>query len=181
MTPPKPQLQQQLEAALDQTQQSNTDIKIQVGSTEITFKNETKSDTTSRDVIAYTAEHNIKVEVGSLIETLSTSFANFLPEALRTQPISFKNLMVIYSRNKTNRTSKWLFALDLPLGKGLSFAELPLVGDSLPEANRPNNCKAIPAIYRRFPSFQPQRNSQIQQKHPRRDRQTTRSQRGTRQ
>jgi len=134
MTPPKPQLQQQLEAALDQTQQSNTDIKIQVGSTEITFKSETKSDTTSRDVIAYTAEHNIKVEVGSLIETLSTSFANFLPEALRTQPISFKNLMLIYSRNKTNRTSKWLFALDLPLGKGLSFAELPLVGESLPEA-----------------------------------------------
>jgi hypothetical protein len=134
MPPTKPQLEQQLETVADQPQESEGEIKIEVGSTEITFKYKTKPNKTSKDVIAYTAENDFNLEVGSLIETLSTNFANLLPEGLRTQPISFKNLMVIYSKNQTNRTAKWLLALDLPLGDGLSFGSLPLVGKSLPSA-----------------------------------------------
>lgn len=132
MPPTKPQLEEQLETAADQTQESQGEIKIEVGSTEITFNYQTKSHNTSKDVIAYTAENEFNLEVGSLIETLSTNFANLLPEGLRTQPISFSNLMVIYSKNKT-RTA-WLLALDIPLGDDLSFGRLPLVGDSLPDA-----------------------------------------------
>lgn len=132
MPPTKPALEEQLETAADQTQESQGEIKIEVGDTEITFNYQTKSDNTSKDVIAYTAENEFNVEVGSLIETLSTNFANLLPEGLRTQPISFSNLMVIYSKNKT-RTA-WLLALDIPLGDDLSFGRLPLVGDSLPDA-----------------------------------------------
>lgn len=135
MPPTKPALEQQLETAADQTQESEGEIKIEVGSTEITFNYETKSDKTSKDVIAYTAENEFNLEVGSLIETLSTNFANLLPEGLRTQPISFNNLMVIYSKNKTDpKKTKWLFALDIPLGDDLSFGRLPLVGKSLPDA-----------------------------------------------
>ncbi|MEG4120993.1 hypothetical protein QUA43_26440 [Microcoleus sp. N9_B4] len=132
MPPTKPALEEQLETAADQTQESQGEIKIEVGDTEITFNYQTKSDNTSKDVIAYTAENEFNLEVGSLIETLSTNFANLLPEGLRTQPISFSNLMVIYSKNKT-RTA-WLLALDIPLGDDLSFGRLPLVGDSLPDA-----------------------------------------------
>lgn len=134
MPPTKPELEQKLEEAAAQEQESQGEMKIEVGSTEIAFNYQTKSDNTSRDVIAYTAENELNVEVGSLIETLSTEIANLLPEGLRTQPISFNNLMVIYSKNKTNRTAKWLFALDLALGDELSLGSLPLVGDALPTA-----------------------------------------------
>lgn len=129
-----PKLEQELEKIADQTQKSEGDIKIEVGSTEITFNYETKSDSTTKDVIAYTAENKFNLEVGSLIETLSTDLANLLPEGLRNQPISFNNLMVIYSKNKTKRTAKWLLGLDIALGDDISFGSLPLVGDSLPDA-----------------------------------------------
>lgn len=129
-----PKLEQELEKIADQTQKSEGDIKIEVGSTEITFNYETKSDSTTKDVIAYTAENKFNLEVGSLIETLSTDLANLLPEGLRNQPISFNNLMVIYSKNPTKRTAKWLLGLDLALGDDISFGSLPLVGDSLPDA-----------------------------------------------
>lgn len=134
MPPTQPELEQQLETAADKTQESPGEIKIEVGETEITFNYHTQSDNTRKDVIAYTAENEFNVEVGSLIETLSTNMANLLPEGLRTQPISFNNLMVIYSKNKTNTTAKWLFALDIALGDDLSFGRLPLVGKSLPSA-----------------------------------------------
>ena len=134
MPPTKPQLEQQLENAADQTQESNGEIKIEVGDTEIAFNYETKSDKTSKDVIAYTAENEFNLEIGSLIETLSTDIAKLLPEKLRSQPISFNNLMVIYSKNKTNKTAKWLFALDLAFGDELSLGSLPLVGNALPDA-----------------------------------------------
>lgn len=134
MTTTKPPLEEKLEKVADEPQESEGEIKIKVGDTEITFNYEKKSDTTSKDIIAYTVENEINVEVGSLIETLSTNFANLLPEGLRTQPISFNNLMVIYSKNKTNRTSKWLLGLDIALGDGLRLDSLPLVGKGLPDA-----------------------------------------------
>lgn len=82
MPPTKPPLEQQLETAADQAQESQTEITIEVGDTEITFNCVTESDTNtnSSNVIAYTAENKFNLEVGSLIETLSTSFANLLPE-----------------------------------------------------------------------------------------------------
>jgi len=134
MPPTKPELEQQLENAANQTQESPGAIKIEVGDTEITFNYYNKSDNTTKDIIAYTVENEINVEVGSLIETLSTEIAKLLPEGLRTQPISFKNLMVINSKNPTGTTSKWLFGLDLNLGKGLRLDSLPLVGKGLPNA-----------------------------------------------
>lgn len=134
MPPTKPELEEKLETAADKTQESEGEIKIEVGDTEITFNYQTKSDKTSKDVIAYTVENEINVEVGSLIETLSTEIANLLPEGLRTQPISFNNLMVIYSKNKTGTTSKWLLGLDIALGDGLRLDSLPLVGKGLPDA-----------------------------------------------
>ncbi|MEH2241460.1 DUF6603 domain-containing protein [Nostoc sp.] len=132
MPPTKPQLEQELEKAPDKTQESPGEIKIEVGDTEITFNYQTKADGTDKDVIAYTVENEINVELGSLIETLSTEIANLLPEGLRTQPISFNNLMVIYSKYKG--TAKWLFGLDLALGDGLRLDSLPLVGKGLPDA-----------------------------------------------
>ncbi len=80
MPPTKPELEQQLETAADQTQGSQTEIKIEVGDTEITFNCVTEFDTNTKssNVIAYTAENEFNLEVGSLIETLSTNFANLL-------------------------------------------------------------------------------------------------------
>lgn len=130
----KPQLEQELENAPDKTEASPGKIEIKVGDTEITFNYHTKSDTTIKDVIAYTAENELNIEVGSLIETLSTDIANLLPLGLKNQSISFNNLMVIYSKNKTGTTSKWLLGLDLALGDGLRLDSLPLVGKNLPDA-----------------------------------------------
>ncbi len=134
MTTTKPPLEEKLEDAAQVGKESEGKIKIEVGSTEITFNYQTQSDQTSNDVIAYTAENKLPLEVGSLIETLSTDIAKLLPEGLRTQPITFKNLMVIYSKNQTNRTAKWLLGIDLALGDELSLGSLPLVGKSLPDA-----------------------------------------------
>jgi hypothetical protein len=55
MPPTKPELEQQLETAANQTQGSQTEITIEVGDTEITFNYVTKSDTStnSSNVIAY--------------------------------------------------------------------------------------------------------------------------------
>jgi len=39
-----------------------------------------------------------------------------------------------YSKNQSNKTAKWLFALDISLGEELSLGRLPLVGKSLPSA-----------------------------------------------
>ena len=134
MPPTKPALEQQLENAADQTEESPGEIKIEVGDTEITFNYYNKSDRTSKDIIAYTVENEINVEVGSLIETLSTNFAKLLPSGLKNQSISFNNLMVIYTKNKTGTTSKWLLGLDIALGDGLRLDSLPLVGKGLPDA-----------------------------------------------
>jgi hypothetical protein len=49
MPPTQPQLEQQLQTAADQNQESQGEIKIEVGDTEITFNYETKSDKTSTE------------------------------------------------------------------------------------------------------------------------------------
>jgi len=137
-------LKQELDKAAEQSSESEGTIKIKVGDTEITFDYKTKADKTVSDVIAYTAENEFNLEAGSLISTLSTEIANLLPEGLRSQPITFTNLVVIYTKNKTTKASKWLLGLDISLGEDLCFGRLPFVGQGLPSAIA--NAKLEPAI-----------------------------------
>lgn len=144
MSSTKAPLEKKLDEAAEQSSESEGKIKIQVDKIEITFDYKTKSDKTISDVIAYTAENKFNLTVGSLISTLSTDIANLLPEGLRSQPITFTNLVVIYTKNKTTKASKWLLGLDISLGDDLSFGRLPLVGQGLPSAIA--NTKLEPAI-----------------------------------
>lgn len=129
-----PELEEKLENIADQTQGSETEIKIEVGGTEITFNYTTESAPSRSNVIAYTAENNFNLQIGDLIKTISTEIANLLPVGLREQSISFNNLMVIYSKDKKTSRSKWLFGLDLSLGEKFTLNRLPLIGKELPEA-----------------------------------------------
>jgi len=144
MSSTKAPLEQKLDDAAEQSSGSEGKIKIQVDKIEITFDYKTKSDKTISDVIAYTAENQFNLTVGSLISTLSTDIANLLPEGLRSQPITFTNLVVIYTKNKSTKASKWLLGLDISLGEDLSFGRLPFVGQGLPSEIA--NTKLEPAI-----------------------------------
>ena len=134
MSSTKAPLEQELDKVTEQSSESEGKIKVQVGDTVITFDYKTKSDKNISDVIAYTAGNKLKLEAGNLISTLSTDFANLLPEGLRSQPITFANLLVIYTKDKSTKTTKWLLGLDISLGEDLSFGRLPFVGEGLPDA-----------------------------------------------
>lgn len=163
MATPKPALEKELETIADGKDDDKADdkaddkkgssdgkITITIGTTKISFKyqKEKASDKNSSKVIAYTEiikdSESLSLNVGSAVETMSTGIANLLPEELNRQNIAFKRLIVIYSKDKTNQTSKWLFAFDLAVADGFKFSNLPLVGDTFRELN--NNSALVASL-----------------------------------
>ncbi|MBO3461277.1 hypothetical protein G7B40_031795 [Aetokthonos hydrillicola Thurmond2011] len=130
MTTTKPQLAQELETAAETTPSAGV-ITIQIDSTKVTFNYKKSVDQTNKNILGYTTSNAIKLKVSSVIQTLSTEIAELLTgTGLMNQSISFKRLIVIYSKDQSGKPSKWLFALDLDLANQLQFSNLPLVGDA---------------------------------------------------
>ncbi|MGV2388115.1 MAG UNVERIFIED_CONTAM: hypothetical protein LVR29_06640 [Microcystis novacekii LVE1205-3] len=75
---------------------------------DIEFVCETKPDKSpdkGKTIVAYTAykeerEEPFKITLKGLMETLDASMADLLPEGLQEQSINFKNLMVIYRKER---------------------------------------------------------------------------------
>ncbi|XWK89071.1 MAG: DUF6603 domain-containing protein [Phormidium sp.] len=153
MATTKPKLEEELEKIADENDDDKADdkadgkkgssskrkINIPIGPVQISFEYQKKSDKNNRNVIAYTEiakdSKNLSLNVGDAIETMSTDIAKLLPKELKRQSIDFKRLIVIYSKDKTKKTSKWLFAFDLALADEFKFSNLPLVGDILQGQN----------------------------------------------